>query len=117
MRTPAGYRDFYRKFVVGGWCGITHRPEHGGAGLPFLLGRIVEEMLCSANIAFALYPALTSGCYEAISHCANDALKAIYLPKIGRSEEHTSELLSLMSTSSAVFCLNKKQNKQYNKRK
>src|SRR3546814_20927926 len=30
VRTPAGYRDFYRKFVVGGWCGITHRPEHGG---------------------------------------------------------------------------------------
>src|SRR3546814_2012347 len=30
-----------------------------------------------------------------------------------RSEEHTAELQSLMSTSYAVFCLNKKQ-KQYN---
>src|SRR3546814_10772010 len=29
-----------------------------------------------------------------------------------RSEEHTSELQSLMRTSYAVFCLNKKQNKQ-----
>src|SRR3546814_6130778 len=32
---------------------------------------------------------------------------------ITRSEEHTSELQSLMRTSYAVFCLKKKKNKQY----
>src|SRR3546814_6587528 len=32
-----------------------------------------------------------------------------------RSEEHTSELQSLMRISYAVFCLNKKQNKRHNK--
>src|SRR3546814_6390289 len=32
-----------------------------------------------------------------------------------RSEEHTSELQSLMRISSAVFCLKKKQKKQYQK--
>src|SRR3546814_5176986 len=31
-----------------------------------------------------------------------------------RSEEHTSELQSLMRTSYAVFCLKKKQHKTYN---
>src|SRR3546814_3107738 len=31
---------------------------------------------------------------------------------IDRSEEHTSELQSLMRLSSAVFCLNKKKNKR-----
>src|SRR3546814_7694963 len=31
-----------------------------------------------------------------------------------RSEEHTSELQSLMSISYAVFCLKKKNNKEYN---
>src|SRR3546814_2113655 len=31
-----------------------------------------------------------------------------------RSEEHTSELQSLMRTSYAVFCLNKKKNQQHN---
>src|SRR3546814_6039043 len=34
---------------------------------------------------------------------------------MGRSEEHTSELQSLMRISYAVFCLKKKK-KQYNKR-
>src|SRR3546814_6739062 len=33
-------------------------------------------------------------------------------PKIPRSEEHTSELQSLMRISYAVFCLNKKNNKK-----
>src|SRR3546814_2030018 len=32
-----------------------------------------------------------------------------------RSEEHTSELQSLMRISYAVFCLKKKNNKQYDK--
>src|SRR3546814_4094184 len=35
-------------------------------------------------------------------------------PTIARSEEHTSELQSLMRISYAVFCLKKKTNKQYN---
>src|SRR3546814_8771185 len=33
-----------------------------------------------------------------------------YLTKFGRSEEHTSELQSLMRISYAVFCLKKKTN-------
>src|SRR3546814_3310429 len=34
---------------------------------------------------------------------------ALYADQSGRSEEHTSELQSLMRTSYAVFCLKKKQ--------
>src|SRR3546814_4512915 len=37
------------------------------------------------------------------------------LARIGRSEEHTSELQSLMRISYAVFCLKKKKNTQTNK--
>src|SRR3546814_5959089 len=38
-----------------------------------------------------------------------------YLRKHGRSEEHTSELQSLMRISYAVFCLKKKHNNHNNK--
>src|SRR3546814_2245985 len=38
-----------------------------------------------------------------------DRLKELDLTKLGRSEEHTSELQSLMRISYAVFCLKKKQ--------
>src|SRR3546814_10869414 len=40
----------------------------------------------------------------------NDEGAAI-LPMLARSEEHTSELQSLMRTSYAVFCFNKKNTK------
>src|SRR3546814_3535861 len=37
----------------------------------------------------------------------------IVMPSLDRSEEHTSELQSLMRISYAVFCLKKKKNKQH----
>src|SRR3546814_4232440 len=37
-------------------------------------------------------------------------------PQSSRSEEHTSELQSLMRISYAVFCLKKKNNKQHKQR-
>src|SRR3546814_986221 len=40
----------------------------------------------------------------------NDAVMAQKLPELRRSEEHTSELQSLMRISYSVFCLNKNTN-------
>src|SRR3546814_1968210 len=40
------------------------------------------------------------------------ALQALALPGAGRSEEHTSELQSLMRISYAVFCLKKNKKEQ-----
>src|SRR3546814_3461662 len=49
---------------------------------------------------------------EAVEFC-DDRLAPLYVvAKLdGRSEEHTSELQSLMRISYAVFCLKKKRNK------
>src|SRR3546814_7662287 len=41
-------------------------------------------------------------------------LRTVILPKVNRSEEHTSELQSLMRISYAVFCLKKKNIKLTN---
>src|SRR3546814_4633854 len=46
-----------------------------------------------------------------LAACANLAGKAIPLAEQTRSEEHTSELQSLMRISYAVFCLKKKKKK------
>src|SRR3546814_6930004 len=43
-----------------------------------------------------------------IKHTSRDTIGQIYIPWVNRSEEHTSELQSLMRTSYAVFCLKKK---------
>src|SRR3546814_18582595 len=63
-----------------------HKPEYGGAGLPYTLGKVIEELLCSANVAFALYPGLTQGCFEAIAANGTDEQKNTYLPKLATGE-------------------------------
>src|SRR3546814_1648847 len=53
---------------------------------------------------FSFYPHL-SGQLLAVSHVSKD-------PALARSEEHTSELQSLMRISYAVFCLKKKKQQE-----
>src|SRR3546814_5420999 len=52
---------------------------------------------------------LTDAGLEARDRLAMRAARPRGIPLASRSEEHTSELQSLMSTSYAVFCLKKKK--------
>src|SRR3546814_10729464 len=49
-----------------------------------------------------------------VDHWRRRALEEAYLAAIARSEEHTSELQSLMRISYAVFCLQKKTKRKPN---
>jgi alkylation response protein AidB-like acyl-CoA dehydrogenase len=82
VRTPDGFKDAYDAFVAGGWTGLAADPEYGGQGLPKTLKCVVDEMVCSANLAFSTYPGLSGGAYHAISLHADAELKARYLPKL-----------------------------------
>ncbi len=82
VTTPAGWKEAYAQFAEAGWNGITCPPDFGGQGLPSTLGIAVQEMVCSANLAFSLGPLLTSGAVEALLTCASDELKAIFLEKM-----------------------------------
>jgi alkylation response protein AidB-like acyl-CoA dehydrogenase len=82
VKTPAGFKDAYRKFCENGWNGLTKSTEHGGQGLPHLVGTAVDEMWHSANLAFDLCPLLTQGAIEAIELRGTQALKETYLPKM-----------------------------------
>src|SRR3546814_1123827 len=55
-----------------------------------------------------------SGCFNALLDIYREAPAHPFVRKITRSEEHTSELQSLMRTSYAVFCLKKKKNRKHN---
>src|SRR5262249_581299 len=61
VTTPGGFKNAYRQYVEGGWMGISAPTELGGQGLPELMTTIVNEMLASANMSFAMYPGLTQG--------------------------------------------------------
>ena len=86
VRTPKGFPEAYKAFAEGGWTGLNADPQWGGQGLPHAVGKMVEEMLCAANVSFSLYPGLTQGATAAIEAYATDALKAAYLPKMVSGE-------------------------------
>lgn len=82
VRTPAGFRDAYRAFAEGGWSALGCAPEYGGQGLPHAVHVLVEEMICSSNVAFSLYPGLTHGAYVALERFGSRQLKDTYLSKL-----------------------------------
>jgi alkylation response protein AidB-like acyl-CoA dehydrogenase len=82
VRTPKGFKDAYDKFRDSGWGSVASDPEYGGQGLPEIVGKMIEEMQCSANLSFGLYPGLTHGATLALKGHGTDELKQRYLPKM-----------------------------------
>ena len=82
VTTPTGFKDAFKQIVEGGWIGISAPPEFGGQGLPMIMTQIVNEFLCSANMAFAMYPGLTQGAIAALIAHGSAEQKAAYLPKM-----------------------------------
>ena len=82
VRTPKGFKEAYDAFTGGGWCGVSADPEYGGMGLPMLVNTVMQEMICSANFSFGMYPGLSQGAYEALHHYGTEDQKNTYLPKL-----------------------------------
>ena len=82
VTTPKGFKEALKRMVEGGWIGISVPPEFGGQGLPTILTQLVNEFLCSANLSFAMYPALTQGAIAALLVHGSPEIKAKYLPKL-----------------------------------
>src|SRR3546814_8260747 len=76
---------------------------------------IVAEAQAALQVAFGLAPQLPVQAQHAQRGQQAGVGRTLLQPAFGlgqRSEEHTSELQSLMRISYAVFCLKKKNNKQ-----
>jgi len=86
VTTPDGFKENFKQLAEGGWVGVTANPEFGGMGLPKALSAQYEEMLCSADIAFSLYPGLTSGAIMTLDLHASEELKQRYLPKMAAGQ-------------------------------
>ncbi|MGQ3029788.1 MAG: acyl-CoA dehydrogenase family protein, partial [Ferrovibrionaceae bacterium] len=107
VTTPAGFKEAYKAYCEGGWPGLTADPEYGGQGLPHVIGIALSEMMCSANLAFGMYPGLSHGAYEALHAYGTPEQKAMYLPKLvsgewtgtmNLTEPHCGTDLGLMRT-------------------
>ncbi|MCD6675256.1 MAG: acyl-CoA dehydrogenase C-terminal domain-containing protein [Burkholderiaceae bacterium] len=86
VTTPAGFREAWEQFKAGGWPTLTCDPEYGGQGLPMTVGIAFQEMMNSGNQAWAMYPGLTHGAYDALRAHGTPEQKSLYLPKIVSGE-------------------------------
>jgi alkylation response protein AidB-like acyl-CoA dehydrogenase len=82
VRTPDGFREAYAQYCAGGWPAMTASPEHGGQGLPHLTRFVLDEMLCSSNLSFSMYPELSHGATSLLEHWASDDLKERFLGRV-----------------------------------
>jgi len=86
VRTPAGFRTAYAAFCRDGWPALHADPAYGGQGLPKTVSLMFEEMICSANLSFGMYPGLSHGAYEALRAHGSADLQQLYLPKLVSGE-------------------------------
>ena len=86
VKVPSEFHDAYKLFVEGGWQGLDCSQDHGGMGMPALIGSATAEMWATANMALSLCPMLTSGAIDTIELHATDELKQRYLPKLVSGE-------------------------------
>jgi acyl-CoA dehydrogenase len=86
VASAPGFKAAYAQFVEGGWPQLRASPEHGGQGVPTMLGTAVEEIWAASNLAFKLCPMLTQGAIEALEICGSPEQKRRFLPKMVSGE-------------------------------
>ncbi|MEZ5649223.1 MAG: acyl-CoA dehydrogenase [Burkholderiaceae bacterium] len=82
VTTSPGWQDAYAQFAAGGWQGVIHPTEFGGAGLPKTLGTPCSEMVNSACLSFALAPLLSDGAIEALLTAGSPRQQALFVPRL-----------------------------------
>jgi alkylation response protein AidB-like acyl-CoA dehydrogenase len=86
VTTPKGFKEAFKQLGEGGWIGLGADPRWGGQGMPKTVTVMTDEIIFSANPAFALYPLLGIGAALAMSQHASDELNDFYLPRIYSGE-------------------------------
>jgi alkylation response protein AidB-like acyl-CoA dehydrogenase len=107
VRTPKGFKEAYDTFRASGWTSLAGDPKYGGQGLPEVINKLVEEMICSANLAFSLYPGLTHGATRALMVHGTEEQRQQYVTKLNEgvwsgtmclTEAHCGTDLGLLRT-------------------
>src|SRR3546814_9054099 len=93
--------------LAGGWLADRTRRHGDLAAGSFSVSALLILLVATLDLpAFVLVPVMAlAGFFSGLIAPSRDMLVRAAAPPGARSEEHTSELQSLMRISSAVFCL------------
>lgn len=79
---PEEYARIYDQYVEAGWGAVPFEPSYGGGGFPWVMAMAMQELLCSANMAFSMLPLLTQGAIDLLEAHASEEQRHLYLPKM-----------------------------------
>ena len=82
VHTPAGFREAYERYAADGWTAVAADPKYGGQGLPEMVRFVMDELLCSSNLSFSMYPELSHGAYSALMSHGSEELRERVLPRL-----------------------------------
>ena len=82
VTAPDGFAQAYKQFCDGGWGGLIADERHGGQGLPYTIGAVMQEFIAASNMAFGMYPGLSEGAQAAIEVVGSPEQKARWLPNM-----------------------------------
>lgn len=86
VMVPESFHAPYKKFIEGGWIGLSVPEEYGGQNLPFALAVATNEFVSSSNMAWSLYPGITRGAIQALLVSGSVWQKEIWIPKLSSGE-------------------------------
>ncbi|CAB4553804.1 unannotated protein [freshwater metagenome] len=82
VKTPAGFKEAYAKFVEAGWQGLNAEVDFGGAGFPEAVQACALEFETASNGALTMCPGLTTGAIECLQEWGTEEQKELYLRKL-----------------------------------
>ena len=82
VKTPEGFKAAWKSLYDVGWRRLSIPEAYGGMAGPFTLHAMAEEIMCGANTAFNMYPALTQGVADVIHHFGTKEQIAAYCTKL-----------------------------------
>ncbi|MGD9253208.1 MAG: acyl-CoA dehydrogenase [Holophagae bacterium] len=83
---PEPFKPVWDTVREGGWIGLLADPEHGGMGLPEVVGTTVNEFFSGANPSLSLTFMLTRGAGTMIANFGTDEQKALFVEKLFAGE-------------------------------
>jgi hypothetical protein len=86
VTTPEGFKAAYRQYVDNGWPALAADAEHGGQGMPSMLGIVMTEMAGTANWSWNMYPGLSHGAVNTVETHGDAGQKKKYLTKLVSGE-------------------------------
>ncbi len=99
---PDGYQEAYDVQAQGGWLAISASPDHGGMGLPEVVGMSVTEILTGANMSLSIYTGLTKGVGNLLVEFGSDWMNEVLTPRLFTGEWAGTMLLTEAGAGSDV---------------